>query len=409
VERPDRRRRKQTIGPREVVTMNIAMVCVTASPVTASKRLSDGLSTHVAELACALGRGGHRVTVYTRRGDENARARARLGPGVSVVRLRAGPGHRLSEDDLLSHLTEFVDGLARCWRARRPDVLHAHDWVSGLAALYSADGLRIPIVQSFHTLGSLRRRAGQPCPAARIRMEKAIGQNVPAVIATSESQYAELVRLGVPRSRLTMVPSGVDVQRFTPDGPAFPRGPVRRLVTLSQPAERQSVATVIRTLAHVPDAELMVAGGPPREELDGDQVMHRIRMVAKEAHVADRVTFLGQVSPSDAAKLLRSADLTVSLPAYETSGRVPLESMACGTPVVASAVGGHLDSVIDDVTGIHVPAGRPVEAARRIRALLDDQTQRAALGIGAVDRARSRYSWERVAAETVKVYETARP
>jgi glycosyltransferase involved in cell wall biosynthesis len=387
--------------------MNIAMVCVTATPISTSKKFTDGLSTHVADLARELGREGHRVTVYVRRGDEGARDRARLAPGVSVVRLRAGPGHRLPEDKLLSHLPEFVEGLVRCWRTRRPDVLHAHDWVSGLAALYGADGLRIPIVQSFHTLGSQRRRAGQPCPPARIRLERAIGQNVPAVIATSESQYAELVRLGVPRSRLTMVPSGVDVERFSPDGPALPRGPVPRLVTLSQ--ERQSVAAVIRALAHVPDAELMVAGGPPREDLDGDQGMDRLRMVAKEAAVSDRVTFLGQVSPSDAAKLLRSADLTISLPTHETSGRVPLESMACGTPVVASAVGGHLDSVIDHVTGIHVPAGRPVEAARRIRALLDDQTQRTALGIGAVDRARSRYSWERVAAETVHVYETVSP
>jgi glycosyltransferase involved in cell wall biosynthesis len=387
--------------------MNIAMVCVTASPLSATKELADGLSTHVAELARELGRGGHRVTVYTRRGDDNDRVRARLAPGVSVVRLRAGPGRRLSEDDVLPYIPEFVEGLARCWRARPPDVLHAHDWVSGLAAVYGSDGLRIPIVQSFDTLGSLGRRAGRKCPPARIRLEQALGRKVPAVIATSESQYAELVRLGVPRTRLTMVPSGVDVQRFTPNGPAFPRGQARRLVTLSQPAERGSVAMVIRALAHVPDAELMVAGGPPREELDGDQVVLRLRMVAKEADVADRVTFLGQVSPGDAAKLLRSADLTVSLPAYETSGRVPLESMACGTPVVASAVGGHLDSVIDDVTGIHVPAGRPVEAARRIRELLDDQTQRAALGIGAVDRVRSRYSWERVAAETVKVYETA--
>jgi glycosyltransferase involved in cell wall biosynthesis len=386
--------------------MNIAMVCVTASPLSASKSIADGLSTHVAELARELGNEGHRVTVYTRQADERARPRARLAPGVSVVRLRAGPSERLSEDDLLSNLPELVDGLARCWRTRRPDVLHAHDWVSGIAALYGADGLRIPMVQSFLTLGSLRRRAGQPCPPARIRMEKAIGRNVPAVIATSQSQYAELVRLGVPRPRLTVVPSGVDVQRFTPDGPSFPRGTVRRLVTLSQPAERQGVAAVIRALAHVPDAELMVAGGPPPEHIDDDQVIHRLRMVAKEADVADRVTFLGQVTPSDAAKLLRSADLTVSLPTYETTGRVPLESMACGTPVVASAVGGQLDSVIDDVTGIHVPAGRPVEAARRIRALLDDQTQRTALGIGAVDRARSRYSWERVAAETVKIYQT---
>ncbi|GAB3987365.1 hypothetical protein GCM10029978_105880 [Actinoallomurus acanthiterrae] len=169
------------------------------------------------------------------------------------------------------------------------------------------------------------------------------------------------------------------------------------------------MTSVIQALARIPGAELVVAGGPAREDLETDETVHLLRIKAKEAGVADRVTFIGRVSANDAPKLLRSADLTISVPAYETVGRVPLESMACGTPVVASPVGGHLDSVIENVTGIHVPADRPMEIARRVRTLLADQTQRTALSIGAVDRIQSRFAWERVAQETVKVYESLQP
>ncbi len=385
--------------------MNIAMVSVLDNPLGTIKGLEDGLSIHVAGLAREFGRQGHKVTVYTRRDGRETRDRVRFAPGVTVAQVAAGPAHPLGEDDLLPYLADFGAELARHWRNKPPDVVHAHHWVSGLAAVSGANGFDIPVVQSFHTLGVTRRRAGRPCSSTRLRLEKAIGRSIHKVVATTGSEYTELVRLGVPRTRIRLVPSGVDIDRFTPQGPALPRGDAPRLVTLWRMAERQGVTIVIQALARIPDAELVVAGGPPRDELEADEYVHQLRLKAKEAGVADRVTFIGRVSAGDAPKLLRSADLTISVPADEAFGVVPLESMACGTPVVASPVSGHLDSVIENVTGIHVPPNRPVEMARRIRALLADPTHRAALGIGAVDRVRSRYSWERVANETMKVYE----
>jgi glycosyltransferase involved in cell wall biosynthesis len=175
---------------------------------------------------------------------------------------------------------------------------------------------------------------------------------------------------------------------------------------LSRRFDPRNVATVIAALSRIPDAELVVAGGPSRDDLDDDPAVRRLRGIAAKAGVAERVTFLGQVDHADVPALLRSADLTVSVPEHEEFGRVPVESMACGTPVVVSAVGGHLDSVIHDVTGIYAMPGRPVELARRIRGLLADQTRLTAMSIGGVDRARSRYAWTRIANETVKVYES---
>jgi D-inositol-3-phosphate glycosyltransferase len=388
--------------------MNIAMVSVHASPLNAGMPPHESLSTHVAELARALGRKGHRVTVYTH--GVSAGEQVRFAPGVTVEHLSAGDALPMSEDDLLPHIPEFAEQLARRWTANRPDVIHAHHWMSGLAALSGADGLDIPIVQTFHELASLEQRPGQPGSAARMRLEKAIGRSVRALIATTESEQAGLVQLGVGRPRIATVPSGVDLARFSPQGrPALPRSEAPRLLTLSRSAGFEGVDTVIEALARIPDAELVVAGGPPVDELGGDQDIYRLRILAKEAGVAERVTFIGEVDPADTPALLRSADLTVSLPSYVAFGRVPVESMACGTPVVVSAVGGHLDTVIDGVTGMHVPSGRPLELARRIRGLLAEPTHLAALGIAGVDRVQSRYSWERIADETLKVYETLLP
>jgi glycosyltransferase involved in cell wall biosynthesis len=391
--------------------MKIAMVSEHASPLTATDGLGgpeSGRHVHVAELARELGQLGHQVTVYARRDDATARDRVRLGTGAMLEYVTAGPATPLTTQQALRFVPEFAAHLARRWAADRdrPDVIHAHSWLSGLAALAGSNGLAVPVVETFHALGVVARRQGEVVPIERERMERAIGRTANRVIAMSESEHTELIRMGVPRNRLSIVPGGIDTSRFAPTGGALPRGEAARLVTISALDERSGVDTVIEALARIPGAELVIAGGPAREELDVDDDVHRLRIVAKQAGVADRVTFIGRIAHKDVPRLLRSADLTVSLPADAPFGLVPVESMACGVPVVVTATGGHLDTVIDGVTGLHLPAGRPaVEVARRIRALLADPTQRTALGVAAADRARSRYGWDRITDEIVKVYE----
>jgi D-inositol-3-phosphate glycosyltransferase len=390
--------------------MNIAMVSAHISPVATGSASHEGLRVHVTELARELGRQGHRVTVYTRRDGLGSGERVRLAPRVNVEFISAGNALPMPEQEVLSHIREFADKLAKRLADQRPDVIHAHHWLSGLAALSAADGLDIPIVQSFHGLATLQAKSEGNTSPARLRMERAIGRGVAALIATTESESAELARLGVARPRIAAVPSGVDSEKFKPQGRALlPRSDAPRILMLSGHLAGHGVRTVIQALARIPDAELVLAGGPAPEDLDGDQDVHRLRIAAKEAGVADRVTFLGRVDTSDVPGLLRSVDLTVSMPSYESFGRVPVESMACGTPVVVTAVGGHLDTVIDDVTGVYVKPGRPAELAHRIRGLLAEETHLVALGIGGADRVRARYSWERIANETIKVYESVRP
>lgn len=390
--------------------MKIAMVSDYASPLaTGGPGFGGGQHVHVAGLARALGRMGHHVTVYTRRRDPDVRDRARPAPRVTVEQVAAGPERPLPDDDLLCETPAFAAQLARRWAADRPDVIHAHYWTSGLAALVAARDLDLPVVETFHRIAHAARWRGEAGRVERVRLERAIGRTAAAVIATSESEHAALIRVGVLRHRLAVVPGGVDVDQFTPCGPVLPRGGMtHRLLALGSPAWHTGIDTAIGALARIPGAELIVAGGPPLEDLDGDPAVHRLLVLAQETGVDERVTFLGRVAHGDVPRLLRSVDLTVSLPWDESSELVALESMACGVPVVTTAVGGHLDSVIDGITGIHVLARRPAEAARRIRALLDDPTLRESLGIAGVDRARSRYSWDRVARETLGVYEAVR-
>ena len=202
--------------------MRIAMVSEHADP-TAALGSADagGQNVHVAALARELAGLGHLVTVYTRRTAPDEAPAAGLGPGVTVRRLRAGPVAPLPKDELLPHMGELGERLGREWRRCPPDVVHAHYWMSGLAALQGAAGTGAPVVQTFHALGTVKARYQGPndtSPAGRIDAERRIGLECDQVIATCGDEVAELQALGIPRSGVSVVPCGVDTSVFTPAG-----------------------------------------------------------------------------------------------------------------------------------------------------------------------------------------------
>ncbi|MQA86997.1 MAG: glycosyltransferase [Streptosporangiales bacterium] len=393
--------------------MKIALVSEHASPLATLGGVdAGGQNVHVAGLARALAERGHEVTVYTRHDSDEQPSRVGMAPGVTVEHVPAGPARPVGRDRLLPYMGQFGGYLERRWAADPPDVVHAHYWMSGIAAHVAARGVGLPVVQTFHALGSVKRRylgSEDPSPSGRIRMEAALGRAAAAVIATASDEVAELGRLGVSRHSISVVPCGTDLERFRPEGPTHPRADRPRLICVGRPVERKGVDTVVRALRRVPDAELLVVGGPPPGELEASAEIRRLRAVAREVGVADRVEFVGGVGRGTVASLLRSADVAVSVPWYEPFGLVVVEAMACGTPVVASAVGGHLDTIVDNTTGVLVPPRDPMVLARRIRSLLADPLRRAAFGVAGADRAGCRYSWDRVVGETLSVYERVQP
>jgi glycosyltransferase involved in cell wall biosynthesis len=196
----------------------------------------------------------------------------------------------------------------------------------------------------------------------------------------------------------------VDLSRFTPDGPALPRSGRPRLVSVGRLIPRKGITTLLEALAAVPGAELLLAGGPPLASLGSDDEARRLMFLADELGVADRVRFLGSIPHADVPALLRSADVYVTPPWYEPFGMAALEAIACGVPVIATAVGGLTETVIDGVTGLLVPPAESGPLAAAISALLSMPERRARIARAAVSHAR-RYSWERVTREILAVYE----
>ncbi|WP_439379533.1 glycosyltransferase [Amycolatopsis lexingtonensis] len=388
--------------------MKIAMVSEHANPLAAlGEADAGGQNVHVAELSAALTRAGHDVTVYTRRESRDEPAEVRTARGFRVVHVPAGPARKEPKDRLLPYMGEFGGFLRDRWTAERPDVAHAHFWMSGLATALAASATGTPVVQTFHALGVVKKRYQgdqDTSPADRVRLERIIGRQAGRVLATCSDEVFELSRLGVPRSRISVVPCGVDLGRFTMDGPVARRRLPNRLVAVGRLVPRKGFDIAITALAQLPGTELVIAGGPERGRLSQDPEARRLRELADRLGVGDRVRWPGQVSREDMPALLRSADAVVCTPWYEPFGIVPLEAMACGVPVVAAAVGGLTDTVVDGVTGLLVRPRAPRELASRVRRLLDDPALRHAYGTAGHDRAVARYSWDRVAADTLRAY-----
>jgi D-inositol-3-phosphate glycosyltransferase len=393
--------------------MKIALVAQHATPLrprTGSGPDSDDIG--LSELTRRLATHGHQVTVFAQRNQPDQPDQAELHDGVRVKHIDAGPVADGDRDDasLLERVPAFSGPLRSSWEQDRPDVVHALRWTSGLAALAAARDLDIPVVQEFSSLGVTERRdrvKASGAAAARIRLEPAIGRSAAAVVATHSAEASDLASLGVHRSSIRVVPWGVDTDMFTPEGPVAARNGRPRLLTAADLNERAPLETLLRALTKVPGAELLIVGGPDRDDLPTDNAYVRLAAFAGTLDVSDRVIFTGRVEHNAMPALLRSADLVVSTCQYEPSGTTSLQAMACGTPVIAPPVGGHVDAVVDGTTGILIPPGRPALLAQRIRQLLAHPMLIEAYGVAAADRARSRYSWDRIAGETLAVYDKA--
>jgi D-inositol-3-phosphate glycosyltransferase len=405
-----------------VTPLQVALISEHASPLAIlGGEDAGGQNVHVASLATALGRLGCEVTVYTRRDDRDLPARVQFAPEVTVEHLRAGPPAGVPKDQLFSSMPAFAAQLRRRWLTAPPDVAHAHFWMSGWAAVAASGGTkvspsssRVPLVQTFHALGVVKRRHqgdADTSPPERQSVESGLLSQVDRVVATCTDEAAELRALGAEPERIDVVPCGIDPELFNLDGPPAPpvHGQSRhrpfRLVVVSRLVRRKGIEDVVRALALLPDAELLVAGGPAdARQLDRDPEVQRLRCEARGIGVGDRVRFLGALPREQIPALLRSADVVVTVPWYEPFGIVPLEAMACGVPVVGTAVGGLLDTVQHGRTGLLVQPHDPGGLAAAIDRLLANPSLRHRMGEEGAAVVREHFTWEQVASSTLEIY-----
>lgn len=378
--------------------MRLALVSEQVDASSTGKTPLRGVVRHVAELARALAAAGHDVRVYTRTGDREDPGH--LAPGVPVERLAVGPAGPLPERALLPVADAFGERLAARWRGSgwRPDVVHAHHWLSGLAAVTAGRPQRVPVALSYHEPPG---HAGAARDTRRWELERQLGATVDLVIGQTRAELGDLARLGVARGRTSLVPTGVDSGAFAPIGPLAPRRPrPRRVLAVAPPdqlPEHKNLVDVVTALRHVPEAELVVVGGPPRSQLAGDPRVRQLWEVARACGVAGRVRFTGRVPREEMPRWYRSADVLACASSHESFGAAAIEAMACGVPVVATAVGALRDAVVDGVTGVLVPVHRPARLGHTLREVLADQIRRLEYAAAGLDRARQCYAWDRVA------------
>ncbi len=389
--------------------MRVAMVSLHANPLgTPGDGFGCAQRVHVAALSAALARRGTEVTVYTRRTAPDTPSVLSAAEGYSVVHVPAGPPAPVGRDGVPACVPEFGRRLREFLDDDPPDVIHAHSWTSAVAATSGRAGDGPPVVVTFHSLGVVERRhtgATDPGPADRVRIETRLCRSVDHVIATCANEVFELRRLGLTVDRTSIVPWGVDLSAFTPDGPPGQRRGARpRLLVLGSLARHTGVDEVIQAMRQVPDAELVVAGGPDADHLSTDRNARRLAASAVGAGVRDRVTFVGAVERDLVPRLMRSADIVLATPWYETFGPSALEAMACGVPVVATAVGGLTDIVIDGVTGKLVPPRDVLSIADAVNSILADSALAERLARASSERASRRYSWDVISRGILNAY-----
>jgi len=374
--------------------VNMAMISAHASPLDTTRVCEQ--SVYVAELSAALVRLGHRVTVYTRRDNPDLPERVEAPAGYEVVHVPAGPPRCLPEDEQLRAMGPFAQFLAEAWTAARPDAVHAHFWTSGIAGELAARQLSLPTVLTMHGFG-----ADDP----RRRLESKLACAATWIAAGSEVEALELIRMGRPRTGTAVIPCGVDVNEFRPDGPQASRSAQHRIVSVGKVLAGMGFDSVIRALRFIPDVEYLVVGEAELGHLQFETEASRLRGLAEQLGIADRVRLLDTRDVTDLPSLLRSADVVACTPSHESSGIVALEAMACGVPVVASEAGALRDIVVHDVTGYLVRGHDPRELAASVNSLLRDSFLRRSFGGAGRDRATARYTWDRVAADASRLYE----
>ncbi len=401
----------------------IAMLSEHASPLTLlGGEDAGGQNVYVSEVSVNLAKQGYQVDVFTRRDNKGVAEVTEWAEGVRIISLGAGTAASLKKDQLLRFMPEFCTNLVKFSQERRLryGLIHANFWMSGWVACELKALWHVPFVEIFHALGKVKRLHqgnADTSPEERIPIEMRIVDEANKIIAQCPSEKEELLGMyGASDERIIIVPSAVDTQTFKPVQQRQARE------TLGLPLEeqiflyvgrilpRKGIDNIILALAKITASRtrpprLLIVGGDTEEiSPDNHEEVKRLYDLAATVGVAELLTFVGRRRQSVLKEYYSAADVCVSTPWYEPFGLVPLEAMACGTPMIVSEVGGMKFTVQDGKTGFHVPPKDPAALARRIELVLDNPALRDELGRRARERVEQYFTWPQVARRTATVY-----
>ena len=409
----------------ENMRLRIAMISYHTCPLaTLGGKDTGGMNVYVRELTRQLGQMGIHVDVFTRSQDDHVpHVLHELGYGNRVVHVPAGPEHPVSKEELPDYIPQFVEGVKRfaCDKGIKYDLINSHYWLSGVAAASLSDAWGgIAIVHMFHTLGEMKNRIARTEAERegeyRLEGERQVLRRADRVIAATIAEVTQLRFLyKATASKLVVIPPGVDVSHFYP----IPADEAKMYVGL-KPEDRmllfvgrieplKGLDTLIQAMSSLQlpakqRVHLAIIGGDPAaspREMSAE--MARLQKLCDDLCVGQTVVFLGKRDQDKLPYYYSAAELVVMPSHYESFGMVALESMACGTPVIASEVGGLAYLVKDGETGFTIPDQEPEMLCEKISWLLHDRELHASMSQRAVEYAQD-YAWEKIAKQIVDVY-----
>jgi len=396
--------------------MRIAQVSAHTSPLAPlGGRETGGMNVYVLELSRELARLGYEVDIFTRLDGELPRVEE-IAPGLRLIRIEAGPGEPIEKEEIVRYLPDFHRNMRKFAEAQPGgyDLIHSHYWQSGWAGALLARELDLPHVVMFHTLGEVKNRArfGEAEPKLRIRHERTIARRATAIVTASPHERQLLERYyGADPAAMHTVPCGIDLDLFQPRD----RGEARRRLGLS---DEEAVILWVGRLEKLKGVEILVDAVAELERRDftllivgGDERAAEMRAElaaqSERAGIAGNVRFEGAVAHDSLPEYYSAADVCVVPSYYESFGLVAVEAMACGTPVVASRVGGLVSTVIDGVTGYLIPWRCPGPFAEKLEVLLENPELRRNFS-RAAQKSVERFRWSTVGLHIADVYDAAR-
>ncbi len=407
--------------------MNIAMISYHTCPIaTLGGKDTGGMNVYVRDLTRELGRMGIHVDVFTRSQDEHVpHVLHDLGFGNRVVHVPAGPETPIVKQELPNHIPQFVRGIQAFAQEKNIeyDILHSHYWLSGLAAEKLSDLWRgVPIIHMFHTLGEMKNRVANSAeerePRERIKAESEILDFSNRIVVSTLAELTQLRFLYHADDRkITIIPPGVDTSHFYPIPPDEAKQYIglkardRMVLYVGRIEPLKGVDTLIHAMAILNGRtsklafHLAIIGGEPNASVqEMSSEMSRLQQLCDDLGVEQTVIFLGKRSQDTLPYYYSAAEAVVMPSHYESFGLVALEAMACGTPVIASEVGGLAYLVKDGETGYTIRDDDPIVLADRLASLLGDPDQRKRMGECAAEYARD-YKWEKIALQIKELYD----
>ena len=373
---------------------------------------AGGMNVYVRELVSSLAQAGAEATVYVRRWTDDIPEVVEVEPGFRVVHVEAGAAD-LAKEALPDVVEEYTSRVSARLAADPVDVIHANYWLSGVAGHALKHELDLPLVATFHTLARVKAETGDPEPERRILAETEVVKCADVITANSITELHELVgHYGADPDRIEIVPPGVDHAFFSSGSQRGARTalglgdePVLLFVGRIQPLKGLDVAVEALDRLGRPDARLLVVGGASGR--DGDHEVERIHALIERLGLGDRVTMVPPVPHHVLSTYYRAADVCLVPSRSESFGLVALEAAACGTPVVASDVGGLRTLVEHGRTGFRVSGRDSRDYAEAAARILDDPILAARLSANAVSGADA-YTWTAMAARLRRVYDDLR-